>query len=107
MRHWKNKNPEVYDALLGSVKDYTADFYEYNHSCAATYAWRTASNSMLSTFKFYAWDIVNATRDCNLELFQVAVDEVESTLGYTDLDTFIQEVAKHIVRHLIKEKIQS
>jgi len=108
MKHWKNKNPEVYDALLKSIADYVADYYVFcSHSCAATYAWQSASDSMLSIIPDYAWDIVNAARDCNLELFQVAVNEVESTIGYTDLDTFIQEVAKHIVRHLIKEKIDA
>jgi len=107
MKIWKNKNPEVYDALLESVKDYAADFYDCNHSCAATFAWQTASDSMLSSLPFYAWDIVNATRDCNLELFQIAVNEVESTIGYDDLDSQIKEVSKHIIRHLIKEKIDA
>ena len=106
MKIWKNKNPEVYDALLESVEDYVAEYYNYySHSCAATFAWQTASDSMLSIIPDYAWDIVNATRDCNLELFQVAVHEMESTIGYDDLDSQIEEVAKHIIRHLIKEGI--
>ena len=104
MKIWKNKNPEVYDALLESVEDYVADYYALcSHSCAATFAWQTASDSI----SFYAWDIVNATRDCNLELFQIAVNEVESTIGYDDLDSQIEEVAKHIIRHLIKERIDA
>ena len=108
MRHWKNKNPEVYDALLESIENYVADYYVFcSHSCAATYAWQSASDSMLSSLPEYAWDIVNAARDCNLELFQVAVHEVESTIGYDDLDSQIKEVSKHIIRHLIKERIDA
>ena len=108
MKIWKNKNPEVYDALLESVEDYVADYYNYySHSCAATFAWQTASDSILSTLPFYAWDIVNATRDGDLELFQLAVYEVESTIGYDDLDSQVMEVAKQIIRRLIKERIDA
>ena len=108
MKYWKNKNPEVYDALLESIEEYAEDYYEFcSHSCAATFAWQTASDSVLSINPNYAWDIVNATRDYNLELFQLAVYEVESTIGYDDLDSQIKEVAKQIIRHLIKERIDA